>query len=91
MTAAISYESESEIVETDDESRLHFTAGEPHRKYVRIVETDGTIRLVPFDLLDDAERAIFEDSELYRHTRQGLADLVAGRGVSSDWLFADDE
>jgi hypothetical protein len=91
MTAAISYESDSEIVETDDDSRLHFSAGEPHRKYVRISERNGTIRLVPFDLLDEAERAILDNPELYRQTRQGLADFAAGLGVSSDWLFANDE
>ena len=91
MTAAINYESESDIVETDAESRLHLLAGQPFRKYVRIVEDDGTIRLVPFDLLDEAERAILENPELHRQTRQGLTDLAAGQGVSSDWLFADDE
>ena len=90
MTAAISYDSESEIVETDAESRLHLTAREPHQKFVQIHEADGTIRLVPFDVLDDAERAIMENPELYRQTRQGLADFVAGNGVSSDWLFDDE-
>lgn len=48
-------------------------------------------QLVPFALLDAAERAVLEDPDLYRQTRQGLEDFTAGNGVSSDWLFADDE
>jgi hypothetical protein len=91
MTMTISYDADSEIVETDDDSRLQINPGQPHRKYVRIIEEDGTIRLVPYELLDGAERAIMEDRELHRQTRQGLSDFAAGEGVSSDWLFANDE
>ena len=90
MTAAIRYDSESEIVETGDATEV--VIGVPaHTKWVKITESDRTIRLVPFDLLDEAERALLSDRELYRQTRQGLADFSAGKGVSSDWLFADDE
>jgi hypothetical protein len=87
MTAAISYDSESDIVETDAESRLHLLADEPHRKYVRIIEADGTIRLVPLDLLHESERAILEDPELYASVRTGLQEFTEGQRVSSDWLF----
>ena len=90
MSAAISYDSESEVVETDAESRIRLPDAQPHQKYVQMHESDGTIRLVPFSMLDDAERAVLENPELYRQTRQGLADFAAGKSVSSDWLFADE-
>ncbi|MDX1870965.1 hypothetical protein SBI67_02420 [Mycolicibacterium sp. 120266] len=89
MTAAISYDSESEIVETGDAPEVRIEAP-AHTKFVKIVESDGTIRLVPFALLDAAERAILEDAALYTQTRRGLAAFSAGKGVSSDWLFDDE-
>lgn len=89
MTAAISYDSESEIVESGDAPEVQI--GVPaHTKFVKITESDGTIRLVPFALLDDAERAILDDPELYRQTRRGLAEFAAGKRASSDWLLADE-
>ncbi|MCV7316324.1 hypothetical protein H7J77_12335 [Mycolicibacillus parakoreensis] len=82
---AISYESESQIVETDSESRLTMDA--PHRKYVRIIEADGTIRLVPLDRLHESERAILENRQLYADTHKGLKEFAEGKRVSTDWLF----
>lgn len=41
--------------------------------------------------LHESERALLEDPELYRQTRQALAEYAAGERVSSDFLFADDE
>lgn len=87
MTAAISYESESDIVETDADSNLHLRAGSPYQKYVRIIEDDETIRLVPLALLHESERAILENQQLYDDTRQGLNEFAAGESVSTDWLF----
>lgn len=89
MTVAINYESESEIVETDADSQLHLRGDKPHEKYVRIVEGDRTIRLVPLDLLHESERAILENRQLYEDTRRGLEEFAAGQRVSSDWLFED--
>lgn len=91
MTTAISYESESKIIEADGASQLLVGADQPHRRFVKIIEADGVIRLVPLDLLHESERAILENEELYSQTRQGLEDFKAGKSVSSDWLFADDE
>lgn len=90
MTAAISYDSESEIVEADAESRLYVAAPKPHQKFVQIHESDGTIRLVPLDHLHESERAILENDELYNATRTGLLEFAAGERVSSDWLFEDE-
>jgi len=91
VTAAIDYESESEIVETDADSRLHLRADGPHEKYVRIVENDGrTIRLVPLELLHESERAILENRQLYDDTRRGLREFAAGERVSTDWLLEDE-
>ena len=90
MTTAISYESQSEIVEADADSQLHLSAGGPHRKYVQIIEENGTIRLVPLDNLHESERAILEDTQLYRDTRAGLLEYSNGERVSSDWLFDDE-
>lgn len=89
MTAAISYDSESEIVETGDAPEVRFNAP-AHTKFVKIVEADGTIRLVPFTLLDDAERAILECDGLYHEIRAGLKQFAAGERVSSDWLLDDE-
>lgn len=91
MTAAISYESASEIVEADEHSNLHMSAGQPHTRFVRIEEPDGTIRLIPLSLLHESEQAILENEDLYNSTRAGLAEYAEGRRVSSDLLFADDE
>lgn len=88
MTTAIRYEDQSTIVETDAESRLQLE--EPETSYVKVTESDGTIRLIPLSALHESERAILQDRELYNQTRQGLHDFVTGRGVSSDWLFADE-
>ncbi|RIS84050.1 hypothetical protein [Mycobacteroides abscessus] len=90
MTTAIRYESESSIVSADGhaELRLHTS---PNAKYVKVIEPEGTIRLVPLALLHESERALLEDAELYRQTRQALAEYAAGERVSSDFLFADDE
>ncbi|MCV7049762.1 hypothetical protein H7H82_03935 [Mycobacterium heidelbergense] len=90
MAAVISYESESEIVESDSDSRLHLTAREPHQKYVRIVEENGTIRLVPLDQLHESERAILLNPQLYADTRAGLQEFSRGERVSSDWLLSDE-
>lgn len=90
MTAAMSYDSPSEIVETGDRAEVRIEAP-AHTKFVKITEADGTIRLIPFSLLDDAERAIMEDQDLYRQTRAGLKAFQEGRGVSSDWLFENDD
>ncbi|MBR7191909.1 hypothetical protein [Gordonia sp. SCSIO 19800] len=90
MTAAISYESDSSIIESDDDARLHVDAdGGPRRKYVRIHEADGTIRLVPLDHLHESERAILENPSLYQSVRMGLKEAASGQRVSSDWLFED--
>lgn len=88
MTTAIGYEEASTIVETDDSSRLQLST--PAVRYVKVEEADGTIRLIPLSALHESERAILENTELYRETRQGLEDFVNGRGVSSDWLFDDE-
>ncbi|MFT3714454.1 MAG: hypothetical protein QM774_00495 [Gordonia sp. (in: high G+C Gram-positive bacteria)] len=85
MSAAIEYESESTVVTTDAESRLQLD--EPDTDYVKIVETDGTIRLIPVALLHESERAILEDEDLYAQTKLGLGAFEAGERVSSDWLF----
>ena len=90
MTAMISYESESKIVETDSESQLLVAGRGPHQKYVRIVESDGTIRLVPLDRLHESERAILENEGLYNEIRAGLKQYAAGERVSSDWLLDDE-
>lgn len=91
MTTAISYESESEIVETDANSQLHLRAERPYEKYVRIVEHDGTIRLVPLARLHESERAVLENRQLYGDTRRGLQEFAEGKRVSTDWLFDNDE
>ena len=88
MTAAISYEEESAIVTTDSDSRLQLAS--PETQYVKVVEADGTIRLIPLGSLHESERAILEDRDLHDQTRKGLDDFVAGRGASSDWLFEDE-
>lgn len=88
MSATIQYETESTIVETDDDSRLQLTT--PAVRYVKVEESDGTIRLIPLAALHESERAILENPELYRETRQGIRDFMDGRGVSSDWLFDDE-
>ena len=90
MTLAISYESHSSIIEADEHSELRMTAHHPHSRFVRIEEPDGTIRLVPFELLDEAERAIMENHDLYVQTRRGLDQLVEGKYESSDWLFTEE-
>jgi hypothetical protein len=90
MTVAINYESESDIVETDADSQLHLRADRPHEKYVRIAEVDGSIRLVPLDLLHESERAILESRQLYQDTRRGLEEFAAGQRVSTDWLSEDE-
>lgn len=41
-------------------------------------------------VLDEAERAVLDDEELFRAMCQGLAEFAAGECVSSDWLFAGD-
>ncbi|HOB50588.1 MAG TPA: hypothetical protein PKK01_14935 [Mycobacterium sp.] len=89
MTAVISYESESEIVDTGDRAEVRLAAP-AHTKFVKIVDSDGTIRLVPFALLDDAERAILENRGLYDEIRTGLKQFAAGERVSSDWLLDDE-
>lgn len=58
---------------------------------MRIIEADDTIRLVPLDHLHESERAILENRQLYEDTRAGLREFAAGRRVSSDWLFDEDE
>ncbi|MDV7194033.1 hypothetical protein [Mycolicibacterium fortuitum] len=90
MTLAISYDSKSEVFETGDESAVSVTLP-AHTKYVKITDSDGSVRLVPFDLLDDAERAILENDGLYEAVRTGLKEFAEGKSVSSDWLFDDDE
>lgn len=90
VTTAISYESESDIVETDADSQLHLRANRPYEKYVRIIDDDGTIRLVPLALLHESERAILENRQLYADTRQGLKEFAADERVSTDWLFEDE-
>ena len=90
MTLAINYEAPSDIVEADADSNLHLDAGQPHRKYVRIVVDDGEIRLVPLDRLHESERAILEDDQLYKATRAGLKEFAAGERRSSDWLFDEE-
>jgi hypothetical protein len=91
MTTAINYDSDSEVLDSGDSLEVKIDVSHRHAKFVKITEHDGTIRLVPFELLDDAERAIMENRQLYADTRAGLADFAAGRRVSSDWLFQDDE
>jgi len=61
-----------------------------HTKYVKITDSDGSVRLVPFNLLDDAERAILENDGLYKAVRAGLKEFAEGKSVSSDWLFDDE-
>lgn len=87
MTSAISYESESEIVESDENSLLQFVASARHRKYVKIVDSDETVRFVPLDKLHESERAILENPGLHHEIRQGLTEYAEGQSVSSDWLF----
>ncbi|MEJ9078598.1 hypothetical protein WKY82_09275 [Gordonia malaquae] len=89
MTTAIRYEENSTIVRTDDASRL--TLSEPNFQYVKVEDADGTIRLIPWSALHESERAILEDPDLYDQTHRGLENFMHGRGVSSDWLFDDDE
>lgn len=89
MTAAISYESVSSIVETDAHAELR-VSGKPNAKYVQVTESDGTIRLIPLSLLHDSERAILENPGLYNQLRRGLTEFAEGQSVSSDWLFADE-
>ncbi|UEA22796.1 hypothetical protein LK464_15030 [Mycobacteroides abscessus subsp. abscessus] len=91
MTTAIRYESESSIVSADGHAELRLHTAAPNAKYVKVIEPEGTIRLVPLALLHESERALLEDPELYRQTRQALAEYAAGERVSSDFLFADDE
>lgn len=90
-TVSIGYECEPEIVETDADSRVQLHPETPHRKYVRIYEADGTVRLVPLDRLHESERPVLEDRELYDATRAGLMEFAAGERVSSDWLLNDSE
>ncbi|MGW5338714.1 hypothetical protein NXT08_07975 [Rhodococcus pyridinivorans] len=88
--SAIAYEDASTIIESDDRSELHVASQEPHERYVKTVDSEGVIKLIPISLLHESERVLLEDRELYEQTRRGLEDFVAGKGVSSDWLFADE-
>lgn len=91
VTTVIDYESESDIVETDANSQLHLRAERSYEKYARIIEHDGTIRLVPLARLHESERAVLENRQLYEDTRRGLEEFAAGKCVSTDWLFDEDE
>lgn len=90
MTVAINYDSESRIVESDADARLHLAAGEAHRKFVEIHEPDGSIHLVPLDQLHESERAVLENRQLYQDTKTGLGEFASGESTSSDWLFDDE-
>ena len=90
MTTAIDYASESEILETGDSTVLAVDSRRTHEKFVKITEADGSIRLVPFSLLSEAEQAILLDPDLYAQTRRGLDEFVKGDSISSDWLFEDE-
>ena len=93
MTAALAsipYGDDSSIIEADELSELRVGGKQPHERYVKTVDASGVIRLIPLSSLHESERAVLENVDLYRETRQGLMDAAAGRTVSSDWLFDDE-
>ncbi|MGB3352693.1 MAG: hypothetical protein WBB00_07955 [Mycobacterium sp.] len=89
MTAML--DAEHVFVESDDAAQVRFEAPHPHIRFVKIVDKNGVIHLIPWDHLDDAEKAIMTNKELYKDTIEGLRAFERGEGVSSDWLFDDDE
>lgn len=79
------------VIEADDSANLHLQAAHAHERFVKVVSKDGSIHLYPFAHLHSGERAVFENSELYRDTAEALAAFKHGGGNSTDWLFDDDE
>jgi hypothetical protein len=56
-----------------------------------LVSQEVVLEVFPSVRLSDAERALLEDDQLRNDTIEALRAAVRGEGVSSDWLFSDDE
>ncbi|MGO8962142.1 hypothetical protein [Mycobacterium sp.] len=78
-------------IAADEDAQFRVPAPGPGAVFVKVVDADGSIHLLPWDALDDAEKAILSDPQLRRDTLDGLDAFARGEGVSSDWLFDSDE
>jgi hypothetical protein len=58
---------------------------------VKVVDADGSIHLLPWESLDDAEKAMLRDARLRGETLDALKEFQRGEGVSSDWVFDSEE
>ena len=77
-------------IEADEAGKFHVDAPQAHARFVQIVARDGAILLLPWDSLEDAEKALLTNDQLQKDTLEGLAAFESGEGVSSDWLFDDE-
>lgn len=78
-------------LEADQSAEFHVRAPHPGAVFVKVVDADGSIHLLPWETLDDAEKAMLSDPRLRQETLDGLNAFQRGDGVSSDWLFDSDE
>jgi hypothetical protein len=90
MSVALDLEKNSEPpmrLEADKDAEVHVAASRPGAQFVKVVDADGSIHLIPWEVLDDAEKAILSHPKLRHDTIEGLKAFQRGEGVSSDWLF----
>jgi hypothetical protein len=74
-------------LEADHSAEFHVPAPHPGAVYIKVVDADGSIHLLPWESLDDAEKAMLSDPRLREETLEALSAFQRGEGVSSDWLF----
>lgn len=77
-------------IAADEAAQFHVPAPEPGAVYIKVVDADGSIHLLPWDALDDAEKAMLTDTQLRKDTLEALDAFKRGEAISSDWLFADE-
>ncbi len=78
-------------LEADQSAEFHVRAPHAGAVFVKVVDADGSIHLLPWESLDDAEKAMLRDARLRGETLEALNAFQRGEGVSSDWLFDSDE
>ncbi|SPM38561.1 hypothetical protein MNAB215_738 [Mycobacterium numidiamassiliense] len=78
-------------LQADQSAEFHVAAPHPGAVFVKVVDADGSIHLLPWETLDDAEKAMLRDARLREETLEALDAFQSGEGVSSDWLFDSDE
>lgn len=74
---------------SDNAGHITFNVSIPNARYVKLLDGSGGFHFLPWDRLDDEEKALLENDQLREDTLAGLKEIQTGEGMSTDWLFAD--